>query len=519
MSKLHLISCGSLLVLFGILLLGILEQGHAYVRTTNSSGNPIFQPNATATVNSRLGCPTGRCFDRAVQVAAQAWNAAGARFSFTVQSPSRTATLACESWQEDDFVTVLFSTNDCGTAFDSGTLAVTISWVASSGAMGDSDILLNTAKTWGVYTGPRRGNTIDIQRIVLHELGHVLGLAHPDEYGQSVSAIMYSTDSDLESLQPDDKQGAVAIYGAAQSNSSAGALENPGAGTIQSGIGIISGWKCRAGRITVRIDGGAVQPVSTGVPRADTRSVCGGTTNNGFITQVNWMALSQGNHRIVAYDDGVQFASATFAVATTGVEFLRGATGSGSATLSNGQRATLRWSESTQSFVATQYTAGRTPEEPEPPDPPTATGLAQFVGTWRFTNRITTQTYRFPRVEPCRGNAAEQCLYDTTQNAVLGLGEVAGYSYALLHADTGICRGYFFYEPTGGSIRGHYGYGDEIRWDFQERNASRRVSNPYACVFLFRGAQFQTNILPHFHTRTTSRRLRDVVRVSHSYFV
>ncbi len=235
----------------------------------------------------------------------------------------------------------------------------------------------------------------------------------------------------------------------------AATLEIPGSGTTQSGIGVISGWKCRAnGRLTVRFDGGSAVPLVYSSERGDTRGVCG-DTNNGFVGIMNWGNLGDGTHTAVVYDNGVEFDRATFTVVTTGVEFLRGVTGSGTATLSNGQRATLWWSEATQSFVATDYTAPGGETTP----PPVASGVGQFLGTWRFTNSHTTQTYRFPRVEACRGDASKQCVYDDTQNAALGLGEVQGHSYLLVHQDSGICRSYFLYEPTGGRVRGHYGFG------------------------------------------------------------
>ena len=89
-------------------------------------------------------------------------------------------------------------------------------------------------------------------------------------------------------------------------------------------------------------------------------------------------------------------------------------------------------------------------------------GVGQFVGTWRFTNNHTTKTYRFARVETCRGNPAAQCVYDETQGlAALGAGQVPGYSYRYLlaHQDNTVCRLYFLNEPTGNTVTGHYGYG------------------------------------------------------------
>ena len=230
-------------------------------------------------------------------------------------------------------------------------------------------------------------------------------------------------------------------------------LEIPGSGSTQSGIGVISGWKCDAnGQLTVRFNGGRSLPLIYRSERGDTRSVCG-DSDNGFVAIWNWGVLGDGRHTAVVYDNGAEFDRATFTVVTPGVDFLRGVSGSGTATLSNGQRVTLQWSEGSQSFVATDFTV------PEDGGVPETSGLGQFLGTWRFTNSHTTQTYRFPRVEPCRGDASEQCVYDDTQVAVLGIAEVQGYSYLLLHRDGNACRGAFLYEPGGNTVQGHYGFG------------------------------------------------------------
>ena len=228
-------------------------------------------------------------------------------------------------------------------------------------------------------------------------------------------------------------------------------LELPGSGSIQSGIGVISGWKCDAnGQLTVRFNGGRSLPLIYRSERGDTRSVCG-DSDNGFVAIWNWGILEDGRHTAVVYDNGVEFDRATFTVVTPGVDFLRGVSGSGTATLSNGQRVTLQWSERSQSFVATDFTGTA--------QPPPRSGVGQFLGTWRFTNRHTTQTYHFPRVEPCRGNASQQCVYDDIQAAGLIVAEVQGYSYFLGHQDGNVCRGSFLYEPGGNTVQGNYGFG------------------------------------------------------------
>jgi hypothetical protein len=52
----------------------------------------------------------------------------------------------------------------------------------------------------------------DVRRAALHELGHVLGLDHPNDWGQSVEAVMNSRLSDIDALTPDDIAGAQALY-------------------------------------------------------------------------------------------------------------------------------------------------------------------------------------------------------------------------------------------------------------------------------------------------------------------
>lgn len=82
----------------------------------------------------------------------------------------------------------------------------------------------------------------------------------------------------------------------AVSPSGAAFLESPAPQAVVSGIGFISGWKCDAGNITVRIDGGEPIAVAMDQPRADTQSICG-TPNNGFIQQINWEHVGGGSMR------------------------------------------------------------------------------------------------------------------------------------------------------------------------------------------------------------------------------
>ena len=104
--------------------------------------------------------------------------------------------------------------------------------------LADTDIVVDSAQTWDPrYDGPLRSNhTQDFRRVILHELGHALGLDHPDDAGQTVTAIMNSKISDIYSLQQDDKEGITALYtgitGTASNSAGQSASSIGGAGGI-----------------------------------------------------------------------------------------------------------------------------------------------------------------------------------------------------------------------------------------------------------------------------------------------
>ena len=129
-------------------------------------------------------------------------------------------------------------------------------------------------------------------------------------------------------------------------------LENPTSGSVQSGIGVISGWICNASNVFVRIDNRTPVRAAYGTSRSDTQGICG-DTNNGFGLLFNWGLLADGNHTIEVRADGAIIASTTFSVTTLGTSFLRGA--SASYTLPDfptaGRSVDVAWDEGQQGFV------------------------------------------------------------------------------------------------------------------------------------------------------------------------
>lgn len=140
----------------------------------------------------------------------------------------------------------------------------------------------------------------------------------------------------------------------AQESLDKGVLENPGTGQHYSGIGVISGWHCLGGRLTVSFNGDEPIPLAYGSNRRDTRHGCGGFEDTGFGSIYNWALLGAGTHTAVAYRDGVEFARSTFTVGTTvaGDEYLEGVSSRKSVRdfPRLGETTELVWNENTQHF-------------------------------------------------------------------------------------------------------------------------------------------------------------------------
>ena len=118
----------------------------------------------------------------------------------------------------NDVNNVIWGDDVYGEAFGDAIAFTKWLYFTSDNRMAEADVIFDRGLSWNSYRGNLRtasggGTLYDLRRVALHEFGHVLGLGHPDEHGQSATALMNSRVSNLHGLQPDDTNGARAIYG------------------------------------------------------------------------------------------------------------------------------------------------------------------------------------------------------------------------------------------------------------------------------------------------------------------
>ena len=150
-------------------------------------------------------------WDTAAAPAAGIWNQSVQRVRF-VPTTNPSAPLSTG----DRINTVAFASTFFGQSFGSNTLAVTY-WRSMGSNITEADIIFNNRQAFDSYRGSLRSGS-DIRRVLLHEMGHALGLGHPDQAGQHVSAVMNSVISNIDTATQDDIAGAQALYGAPQSS-------------------------------------------------------------------------------------------------------------------------------------------------------------------------------------------------------------------------------------------------------------------------------------------------------------
>jgi hypothetical protein len=178
-----------------------------------SSSGPVPCPGPRwashgATLQISLGTSS---FNQAALNAANDWSAVGAAFQYVVQFASGQPSNVCSTCGPQNYNPVFFANSVCGLGFGDIVAQANICWDQHNNIV-NGPVFVNSTVSWGVYDGPFAPPINDLHRVLLHEFGHVLGLDHPNQLGQTVAAIMNSGESDTDSLQADDRAGIISLY-------------------------------------------------------------------------------------------------------------------------------------------------------------------------------------------------------------------------------------------------------------------------------------------------------------------
>lgn len=202
-----------------LLLLAPVLWGYTYI-TDTTTNLPLKWPAGTMSFTIMLDNSTtlsdGTTRATIAQAAIQTWNAVLGdlviKSTITTGSPT----------DRNHVNEIAFATNAYGSAFDKNTLAITTTlYISKSNQRTEADILFNNDSTivtwtWDSYRGPlKSGQVYDIQRVLIHEMGHALGLNHPDQAtpAQTVSAVMNSMINNVDAPTADDIAGVQNLYG------------------------------------------------------------------------------------------------------------------------------------------------------------------------------------------------------------------------------------------------------------------------------------------------------------------
>lgn len=191
---------------------GLLAAGvYAHVRLHNpGNGNSLFWPapgsisiviNSTGSDNIPDGSHT-----TSIRSAIRSWNDVSGTSMQLVEDTSP-ASQARTDWGSAGIHLILFDESNSSGFFPSGSgiVAITPVWFFSTGAISDADILFNGSQF--TFTTDAGSSAMDVEDVVAHELGHLLGLDHSANGGATMYPFVSGSVIAHRSLSEDEVHG------------------------------------------------------------------------------------------------------------------------------------------------------------------------------------------------------------------------------------------------------------------------------------------------------------------------
>jgi len=192
-----------ILLVFPVLLFSLKPSAYEFTGKKWIGGKTDFYVDFTG--NS----PSGLSWNTAFIDALNEWSNK-TPFKFNINS------FYADPCENDGLNGVKFSEDICGQEFNESTLAVTIlkyeTQILGPPAISEADIHIDQSNAIEIYDGSLKSfpeKILDFRRIVLHELGHVIGLEHET----NTPAIMMPSIGNLDRLQEDDIKAVEKLYG------------------------------------------------------------------------------------------------------------------------------------------------------------------------------------------------------------------------------------------------------------------------------------------------------------------
>jgi hypothetical protein len=171
-------------------------------RTWSSAPNYIVDNRGLSSVTDGNGGVSRTV--TAIQ-SASAWNGAGSGTLVTASSGS------VAGFSLGDGVPMLNFRDPIG-ACTGGCLAATFTGFFSGSTITDADIVTNTAHAWASL-GESCSNEFYVEGVMVHEIGHALGLGHTNVNGATMFPSVAACNNGPASTESDDEAGINRLYG------------------------------------------------------------------------------------------------------------------------------------------------------------------------------------------------------------------------------------------------------------------------------------------------------------------